>query len=296
MLAAVLLATACSSDSSVSFDPNVPSGDDDDDMAASGSSNGTSGKGNASSGSGNSTAGTDGDPTAGSNATAGMDGGGASNGGTPASGGKDPGTAGSASNGGVAGQSGGMGSSAGMPNGASAGMAGMGGTTAGMGGSSGASGTAGTGGSSGGGACTMSAFGGHNYAFCGTVESATAAYQKCQSLGMQPASVESKMENDFLVSKMKATSWLGGSDELQEGEWRWASSNLVFWDGKKVDGMYANWLDGQPNNMDNSGAPENCLVITTSGWKDIACDKADMRALCESTGPVIGPGPGPGFP
>lgn len=298
IVAAVLLATACSSDSSVSFDPDVPGGDDD--MAASGSSNGTSGKGNASSGSSNGTAGNDSDPTAGSDSVAGKQAGGAGTGGTATSGGKNSGNGGSAGNG-VAGQAGGTGGSsagmAGMPNGGSAGTAGTGagGTSAGMAGMGGVAGTSGSGGTAGaggssGGSCTTSAFGGHNYAFCGAVDSATAAYQKCQALGMQLASIESKMENDYLAGKIKSASWLGASDELEEGEWRWVSSTLVFWDGKKVDGMYVNWIDGQPNNMDNSGAPENCLVLTASGWNDIACDKKDIRPLCESTGPVIGPG------
>jgi Lectin C-type domain len=284
----LVLASACSSDSNVDFDPTAPSGGSDTSSggskpsgngggsgAAKGGSNGTSGE--AQGGTSNS---------AGSSAAAGKSSGGiggtTNNGGTTSSGGKAGGANGGSNAGG--------------------GKAGNGGT-ANNGGSAGASANAGNGGSAGGGDgdCVLATFGGHSYYFCGVVDSAPAAYAKCQSLGMKMVEIESLAEQAFVIGKQKGQSWLGGTDELKEGEWRWATTMQVFWDGgprgdfggndSRVDGVYSNFIVGQPNNDNLDGFPENCLASNANGWNDLYCNLTGLRAACEGAGPVVQPKP-----
>jgi hypothetical protein len=104
-----------------------------------------------------------------------------------------------------------------------------------------------------------------------------------------------------VIGKQKGQSWLGGTDELKEGEWRWATTAQVFWNGGprvdfggndgRVDGVYSNFIVGQPNNSNDDGFPENCLAINANGWNDLYCDLSGVRAACEGTGPVILPKP-----
>ena len=317
--ASLVLSSACSNDSEVSFDPlPTTSGGDSSSggskLTSSGSGSGAAdgggaaavaGRSSSQAGTGNSVggaqnqggtdngAGSDAGGTAGASNMAGTGG----KGGTAGT----AGAAGAAGAGGMAGAGGKGGGMAGAGGkGGVGGAGGAGGGGAGGAGAGGTSGAAGSGGTGGNGDCTVATFGGHSYYFCGKVDSATAAYTKCQGLGMSMVSVESKEENAFVVGKQLSSSWLGGTDQLVESEWRWTSSGALFWNGApkgtlptdgKLDGVFANFIVGQPNNTGDN-VPENCLVITASGWNDLACGLADFRATCEGVGPIIGPGPG----
>ena len=85
------------------------------------------------------------------------------------------------------------------------------------------------------------------------------------------ASIESECENDFVVELLGQTSgweqtYLGATDLDTEGSWTWIKTGgSTFWEGgdptaggAAVSGMYANFLDGEPN---NGGAGQDCLVI-----------------------------------
>ena len=290
----LVLSSACSSDSGVSFDP-PPTGVGGDSPSGGSKLTGGSGSNSGASDSGGSNA------VAGSSSEAGH-----SMGGTASEGGKANdagsnagGTAGANSMAGAGGKGGTSGMAGAGGKGGTAGAGGKGGAGAGGGGAGGASGAGGGGGTGGNGDCTLATFAGHSYAFCGKVDSATAAFTKCQGLGMSMVSVESKEENAFIVGKQLGSSWLGGTDQLVESEWRWTSSGALFWNGApkgtlptdgKIDGVYSNFIAGQPNNTGDN-VPENCSVITASGWNDLACGLPDFRATCEGAGPIIGPGP-----
>jgi len=277
----LVMASACSSDSNVDFDPTTPGGGDSSSGGTKPSSSG-SGSGATASGGG-------------SNGTAGE-----SEGGTGNSAGSDV-AAGKNSGGSNAGNGGGKAGNGGNANGGNAGTT----STAGSGGVAGSAGTAGNGGSAGTGGgggnsdCVLATFGGHSYYFCGAVDSAPAAYAKCQGLGMKMVEIETLAEHTFVIGKQKGQSWLGGTDELKESEWRWASTTQVFWDGGprvdfgdndgRVVGVYSNFIVGQPNNSNDDGFPENCLAINANGWNDLYCSLSGVRAACEGTGPVIQP-------
>jgi hypothetical protein len=71
----------------------------------------------------------------------------------------------------------------------------------------------------------------------------------------------------------------------------------VFWNGGPkgtvtdgtVDGVYSNFVVGQPNNNNVDGFPENCVAASATGWNDLYCNLTGVRAACEGTGPVILP-------
>ena len=93
------------------------------------------------------------------------------------------------------------------------------------------------------------------------------AREKC--LGMQGylVEVESKEEDDFIMATIATTRagvshWLGGSDTLHEGDFRWSKSGLSF--------TYTHWYAGQP---DNYGNKQHCAVLSGGkAWDDIECD------------------------
>lgn len=254
LLAAWALVSACASDSTVTFGPDpepsrsVDSAGGESEPAASGSS-----------GAGGTERGGSGD-----GAKAGTGAGGSSLEGGSSAGGK-----------GAEGAVGGTGVSS----------AGTGASSA-AGGAAGSSGAAGGGASAGGGGnggpCGTGQLGGHVYAFCGGVASRAVAEAKCASLGMSLLTVQSRQENDYVLSKQGST-WLGATDAGSEGEWRWEDSDTLFWDGRPVPGYYENFAEGQPNNKDKDGNAENCLALTSSGWNDVGCDLGDFTATCEST-------------
>lgn len=70
------------------------------------------------------------------------------------------------------------------------------------------------------------------------------------------ATITSSIENNFIWTKIDGVGWIGGSDEESEGNWKWMTGPEVgtqFWqggiDGRRVNGMYANWSEGEPNNQ-----------------------------------------------
>lgn len=293
-------AAGCSTDSSVDFTPLEGQGGRNASVAgAANSSTGSthSGGGTANGGSGSN--------QAGSTSLAGTSGGGADG-----NGGKDSGGNAGTANGGMAGsESGGTGGNAGAPT--TGGMAG-----GGMSGSAGAMG----GNATGGGppscdphpeicdgvdndcddqvdppttcpdGCTGSLFEGHRYIFCGQVANVDVAATTCDGANMNGLAIESSAENEFVLASIEGPTWLAGSDDGNEGVWRWASNDQIFWNKGKLDGTYQNWQGGEPNNF---AFNEDCLIIAKSNvnsmsagkWNDQPCDAANFRVACEAEAP-----------
>jgi hypothetical protein len=166
--------------------------------------------------------------------------------------------------------------------------------------SAGGSNQGGSGGTGGGesGDCTSASFAGHDYSFCGIVDSGNAAFELCEKLGMVAVSIESKAENDFLIDELAGSTWIGASDEGHEGVWHWPNED-EFWNQTEdnegpIPGRYQNWLEGQPNNANSDGLDENCAVLeisdaTEGTWNDLACGiETEFRATCESPDVGIG--------
>jgi len=99
------------------------------------------------------------------------------------------------------------------------------------------------------------------------------AKKKCESVGGQLAVIKDA-ETWACVRKLvsRRECWLGGTDEKQEGTWKWV-------DGTPLS--YTNWLDGEPNNSNNA---EHYLStsIQEDGWLDVAKGyNANLGYVCQ---------------
>ena len=65
--------------------------------------------------------------------------------------------------------------------------------------------------------------------------------------------------------------WLGGSDELNEGRWKWVTT------GKNVTADSYFWGSGQPNNYEGR---QHCLETHDGEWYDDSCENSNISA-CE---------------
>lgn len=126
---------------------------------------------------------------------------------------------------------------------------------------------------------------GHYYEFISTVSTWTDA--RAAALGSTfngqtgyLATVTSQAENDFVFSLLGQGTqggWLGGTDAVAEGTWRWADgpeTGVNFWNGDPSGSSptYANW-DAGGWSEPNGGTTENYATLTTrtnGGWNDLA--------------------------
>jgi hypothetical protein len=72
-----------------------------------------------------------------------------------------------------------------------------------------------------------------------------------ESLGGYLVTITSQSENDFiynnLVSGINEIIWLGGTDEEQEGIWKWVTGEIFYDHNTKECLLYCNWYPGEPN-------------------------------------------------
>ena len=100
------------------------------------------------------------------------------------------------------------------------------------------------------------------------------------------ATVTSEEENDFILTKLGGTGWMGASDAEQEGVWKWVTgpeAGMEFWNGDGsgaiTNNLYANWdpnagstFPAEPNNdisPNFNPEGENYAHFRTDGtWND----------------------------
>ena len=75
--------------------------------------------------------------------------------------------------------------------------------------------------------------------------------------------------------------WIGGTDQEEEGDWKWTDCNP--WN-------FTKWGRGEPNNQKNEdGAGENCAALPnnkTTGykdWVDTPCNYKERHFVCTRT-------------
>ncbi len=112
-------------------------------------------------------------------------------------------------------------------------------------------------------------------------ETATAARTNALSTNLNGiaghlANITSQAENDFISAIVVGRTWIGGSDSIVEGEWRWMDgieSEQQIWQGTgsgiATNNAYINWNSGEPN---NTGGGEDYMEYRngTNNWNDEA--------------------------
>ncbi|MBI4837867.1 MAG: hypothetical protein HY806_01725 [Nitrospirae bacterium] len=93
---------------------------------------------------------------------------------------------------------------------------------------------------------------GHYYKRFDTVMTWNDAKSYAESIGGYLATINSENENTFLFNNIGNITfpddvvWLGGTDEAQEGVWKWVTGE-TFWDNGTCL-LYCNWGSVEPNN------------------------------------------------
>jgi len=100
--------------------------------------------------------------------------------------------------------------------------------------------------------------------------------------------IYSQSQNEHLKQFLRANQvqyvWLGAGDHETEGSWKWLAgplANRQFWEGDQsgsgVEGVFENWRDGEPNNVDD----EDCAVLGAEDWVSERGSVSWNDELCE---------------
>lgn len=99
------------------------------------------------------------------------------------------------------------------------------------------------------------------------------------------ATITSAEENTFVATRLQGDGWMGASDAVSEGDWKWLDgpeAGISFWSGaaggSPVGGRYENWSSGEPNDYLNGSPGEDCaqFYISTSMWNDLPCSGSNL--------------------
>ncbi|MDB4957569.1 MAG: hypothetical protein JWO36_5138 [Myxococcales bacterium] len=96
----------------------------------------------------------------------------------------------------------------------------------------------------------------------------------CESDGGHLIVIDDSNENNWLVNQLvlaaAPSAWIGSSDHVMEGTFRWVTGAPM---------SFANWDVGEPN---NSLSSEDCVQIYVSGvWNDSRCYANQFVYVCE---------------
>ena len=160
-------------------------------------------------------------------------------------------------------------------------------STGGSGGQAGGSG--GSGGASSPGDCLTKTFNSAQYLFCADEVAWADARDRCASVGMHLVRIDDAVENQWVfdnvydIGSVSPGIWIGASDLLVTGEWRWTDGTL-FWlgasSGSPQGGLFNAWYPAQPTN-----SPHNaCAMIDSNNgstnWTTTGCASACVF-VCE---------------
>lgn len=110
--------------------------------------------------------------------------------------------------------------------------------------------------------------------------------------------ITSSGENNFILSRVSGTAWIGASDEATEGDWRWVTGPEGLENGgsgmRLTDG-FTNWNAGEPNNAGPEHYAHMMDWSTPPGqWNDLSVEGGPGQF--EPTGYIVEYGGLPGEP
>ena len=132
----------------------------------------------------------------------------------------------------------------------------------------------------------VAGFNGHKYEVFDFDVDWRYAKDYCEGLGGYLATITSREEQEFVANLIRGKDmdfyWLGGTDEVREGEWKWITGET--WD-------FTAWRRGEPSNTYFAGyGNENYLGIWTSDllWNDFTySSSATSGFICEWSGSIL---------
>jgi hypothetical protein len=111
----------------------------------------------------------------------------------------------------------------------------------------------------------------HGYALV-ALEHALVAWQSahtaCTARGGHLATIVDAGEQAFVAAQLRAPSWLGSHDMVDEGSFVWVTGESF---------TYMSWATGEP---DAAPGDADCVAIDAAGWRDAPCTDAAAR-ICE---------------
>ena len=149
---------------------------------------------------------------------------------------------------------------------------------------------------------------GHYYEFVSAVNitwtAANSAAESKSYFGMQGylATIQSREEAVLVGELSPGVGWIGGTDQEQEGVWKWAGGpekGITFWEGG-VNGSspnFAFWNNNEPNNLGNEDyahITDNSIGINGS-WNDLP-NQTTTSGSYQAKGYVVEYGGMPGDP
>jgi hypothetical protein len=99
-------------------------------------------------------------------------------------------------------------------------------------------------------------YNGHSYYRSTSSMTWTNARTACANMGGHLVTITSAAENTFVFNTWPS-GWIGFTDEVVEGQWRWVTGEPV---------TYTNWNGGEPNNSNNE---DYAQFVTGGRWNDL---------------------------
>jgi hypothetical protein len=99
-------------------------------------------------------------------------------------------------------------------------------------------------------------YNGHSYYRSTGSMTWTAAKVACENMGGHLVTISNAAENNFVFNTWPS-GWIGFTDEVVEGQWRWVTGEPV---------TYTNWNAGEPN---NSGNEDYAQFVNGGRWNDL---------------------------
>ena len=101
-------------------------------------------------------------------------------------------------------------------------------------------------------------------------------------------------KNDIaaILARDSGDTWIAATDQEVEGEWKWATTGVQFWQGAAagtpVDERFSSWNPGEPNDSYGELGEDYARVNSGGGWNDIWDDYSLSRYWSEFQTDVTG--------